>query len=130
MTSPLHGRRILVVEDEYAVAASLGGALESVGTAVVGPVPSVEKALEAIEREPSIDAAIVDVNLGGVMAHAVAASLLARNVPFVFTSGYGSDVLRERYPEIRNCQKPYLFREIEEALASAMSETGHRVKRT
>ncbi|HZZ63770.1 MAG TPA: response regulator [Roseiarcus sp.] len=128
MTSPLHDRHILVVEDEYAVAASLVAALEVFGSAVVGPVPSVEKALEAIETEPLIDAAIVDVNLRGVMAHAVAERLLARNIPFVFTSGYGHDGLRERYPKIRNCQKPYAFGEIEQALASAMREAARHVK--
>lgn len=51
MTSPLHNRRILVVEDEYAIAASLVAALEIVGSAAVGPAPSVKKALEAIETE-------------------------------------------------------------------------------
>ena len=126
MTSPLHNRRILVVKDEYAIAASLVAALEIVGSAAVGPAPSVKKALEAIETEPRIDAAIVDVNLGGVMAHAVADRLLARNIPFVFTSGYEVDALRNRYPQIKNCQKPYAVQEIEEALASAMSEASRR----
>jgi CheY-like chemotaxis protein len=126
MTSPLRDRCILVVEDEYAVAASLADALEIVGSAAVGPVPSVEKALEAIEREPLIDAAIVDVNLGGVLAYAVADRLLARNIPFIFTSGYGSDALRNRYPEIKNCQKPYRLEDIEQALSSAISEASRR----
>lgn len=128
MTSPLHGRRILVVEDDSAVAASLGAVLESVGATVAGPVPSVETALEAIEKELAVDAAIVDVNLAGVTAHAVADRLLARNVPFVFASGYGSDALRKRYPEIKACQKPYLFSEVEEALASAIFEASRGAK--
>jgi CheY-like chemotaxis protein len=128
MTSPLQGRRLLVVEDEHAVAASLTAALEALGSTVVGPVPSVEAALEAIEGESSIDAAIVDVNLGGVMAYAVADRLLARDIPFVFTSGYGTDGLRKRYPQIGNCQKPYLIRHIEDALARAMSEAARRTK--
>ena len=126
MPSPFSDLRILVVEDEYAIAASLGDALEILGAAVVGPAPSVEKALRTIESESPIDAAIVDVNLGGEMAHAVADRLLARNIPFVFTSGYENDALRNLYPQIKNCQKPYAVEEIEEALASAMSEASHR----
>jgi CheY-like chemotaxis protein len=119
--SALRDRRILVVEDEYLVAMSLRDVLESVGSVVVGPVPSVEMALETIASEPQIDAAILDINLGGVKAYPVADMLLARSIPFIFTSGYEEHVLRARYPKIRNCQKPCPFPKMEEALAAAMS---------
>jgi CheY-like chemotaxis protein len=120
-SSALRDRRILVVEDEYLIAVSLSDALSAAGSVVVGPVPSVDKAMEKIESEPHIDAAIVDVNLGGALAYPVADMLLARNIPFVFTSGYEDDGLRKRYPDIRNCAKPCLFPKMEEALTSAMS---------
>ncbi len=68
---------------------------------------------------PEIDAAILDVNLGGALAYPVADALLARNIPFIFTSGYEDGVLSQRYPQIRNCPKPYLFLEMERVLASA-----------
>lgn len=119
-SSALRDRRILVVEDEYLIAITLSDQLEGVGSIVVGPVPSVERAIKAIESEPEIDAAILDINLGGVMAYPIADALLARNIPFVFTSGYEDDVLRTRYPQVRNCLKPYLFPEMEKALANAL----------
>jgi CheY-like chemotaxis protein len=119
--SALRDRRILVVEDEYLIAMSLQDALENAGSVVVGPVPSVDKAIKTIELEPHIDAAVVDVNLGGVLAYAVADMLIARKIPFVFTSGYEDNVLRNRYPQVKNCAKPYLFRAMEEALIEAMS---------
>ncbi len=119
--SVLRDRRILIVEDEYLVAMSLRDALESLGSVVVGPVPSVEKAIKTIEAGPDIDAAIVDVNLGGVMAYPVADLLQARNIPFVFTTGYEKNTLRAGYPEIGICHKPSPFPKMEEALASAMS---------
>jgi CheY-like chemotaxis protein len=119
--SLLRDRRILIVEDEYLIAMNLQDCLASVGSVTVGPVPSVDKAVKAIQSEPNIDAAIVDVNLGGVMAYPVADMLLARNIPFVFTSGYEDDVLRNRYPAIKNCHKPYVFAEMEQALTSAIS---------
>jgi len=118
-SSPLRDRRILV-EDEYLIAMTLSEHLEEVGSIVVGPVSSVEKAIKAIESNQQIDAAVVDVNLGGAMAFPVADALLARNIPFIFTSGYEGDALRERYPQIKNCLKPYLFPEMERALASAL----------
>jgi CheY-like chemotaxis protein len=120
-SSPLRDRRILIVEDEYLIAMSLQDVLENAGSVVVGPVPSVEKAIKTIELDPHIDAAVVDVNLGGVLAYPVADMLIARKIPFVFTSGYEDNVLRNRYAQVKNCPKPYLFRAMEEALVEAMS---------
>ncbi len=120
-SSPLRDRRILIVEDEYLIAVSLQDALENAGSVVVGPVPSVDKAIQKIESEPDIDAAVLDVNLGGMLAYPVADMLIARKIPFVFTSGYEDDVLRERYSQVKNCPKPYLFQAMEEALVEAMS---------
>ena len=119
--SSLCDRRILVVEDEYLIAFTLSDQLEGVGSIVVGPVASVERAIKAVESEPEIDVAILDVNLGGAKAYPVADALLARNIPFVFASGYEDDFVRTRYPQIRNCRKPYLFPELEGALARALS---------
>ena len=120
MASPaLRDCRILIVEDEFLIAMTLSDALEAAGSVVLGPVPSVDKAIKKIESEP-IDAAVVDVNLGGVLAYAVADMLLARKIPFVFTSGYEDDILRARYPQIRNCLKPYLFPNMEQALTTAI----------
>jgi CheY-like chemotaxis protein len=117
----LRDRRILVVEDEYLVAMSLAEALQDAGSIVLGPVPSVDKAIKKIESEPHIDGAVVDVNLGGMLAYPVADLLIAKKIPFVFTSGYEDNLLRERYSQVKNCPKPYLFQAMEEALVEAMS---------
>jgi CheY-like chemotaxis protein len=114
-------RRILVVEDEFLIATTLQEWLEHVGFVVLGPVPSVEKALKLIDGETDINAAVVDVNLGGVFAYPVADRLLSRKIPFIFTSGYEDDVLRIRYPQVKNCHKPYLLSDVQEALTTAMS---------
>ena len=122
MANPdLRDRRILVVEDEYLVAMSLAEALEDTGSIVLGPVSSVDKAIKIIEAEPHIDGAVLDVNLGGVLAYPVADLLIARKIPFVFTSGYEDSLLRDRYSEVKNCAKPYLIQAMEEALVEAMS---------
>jgi CheY-like chemotaxis protein len=120
-SSALRDRRILVVEDEYLIAMNLQDGLENVGSVVLGPVASVEKAIKKIESEPHIDAAVLDVNLGGALAYPVADLLVARKIPFVFTSGYEDPALRSRYSGAKNCPKPYLFQAIEEALVEAMS---------
>jgi CheY-like chemotaxis protein len=120
-SSPLRDRHILVVEDEYLIAMSLQDSLESAGSVVLGPVTSVDKAIKAIDAGPHIDAVVLDVNLGGVLSYPVADMLVARKIPFVFTSGYEDNILRTRYSQVKTCPKPYLFRAIEEALLEAMS---------
>ena len=84
----LTDRRILVVEDEFLLMEDLCRDLQDAGAVVVGPAPSVAQALALIETEPAIDAAILDVNLGGEMAFPVADALQRRDCPFVFTTGY------------------------------------------
>jgi CheY-like chemotaxis protein len=121
--SALRDRRILVVEDEYLIAVSLQDALENAGAVVVGPAPSVDKAIKQIESEPHIDAAVLDVNLGGMLAYPVADMLVAKNIPFIFTSGYEDNLLKSRYSHVKNCPKPYQFRAMEEALVEALARS-------
>lgn len=121
MTSPpLRDRLILAVEDEYYLAMELERDLATAGAVVIGPVPSVEQALALIAAEPAIDAAVLDVNLGGEMAHPVAEALLTRGIPFVLTTGYTDGKLGERYPNIPRCEKPLDFRTLEKALQSVL----------
>jgi DNA-binding NarL/FixJ family response regulator len=62
MTTSHSNPLILIVEDAYLVGLQLKADLESVGAEVVGPAPTVSKALELLERH-SITCAILDVNL-------------------------------------------------------------------
>jgi CheY-like chemotaxis protein len=119
-SSTLLGRRILVVEDEYLIAVLLRDHLLAVRSTVIGPVPSVSEALRLVASHSTIDIAILDVNLGGVMAYPVADVLTTRNIPFVFASRYEERDLRDRYPEVRNCPKPYLFPQMRELLESVL----------
>ncbi len=129
MASPgLHDRRILVVEDEYLIALSLQDSLESAGSVVLGPAASVDKAIKTIESEPHIDAAVLDVNLGGAPSYPVADTLIARKIPFIFTSGYEDNVLRTRYSNVKTCTKPYQFQAVEEALIQAISGSSETEK--
>jgi DNA-binding NtrC family response regulator len=85
----LRGRRVLIVEDELLVAMELESLLEDQGCAVVGPVPTVDRALALLDRERP-DAAILDINLDGETAVPVAAALTAQGVPFLLATGYGN----------------------------------------
>src|SRR3954466_6402529 len=85
----LRGQCLLVVEDEYLIAADLTTSLESLGVEVIGPAASVEEALSLIENYGgSLDGAVLDVNLRNERVFPVADKLSERGVPFVFTTGY------------------------------------------
>ena len=118
----LTDKRILVVEDEYLLMEDLCRELQDAGAVVVGPAPSVKQALALIETESAIDAAILDVNLGGEMAFPVAEALLRRECPFVFTTGYSDSILSMRYPDVPRVEKPTEFRHLAKALACASAK--------
>lgn len=102
----LRGRRVLVVEDDYFLADRLARELRGMGAAVVGPVGSVEDALDLIAAEGRPDGAVVDVNLHGEMAFPVVDALKALGVPTVFATGYDHESLPADYAAIPCCQKP------------------------
>ena len=82
------GQRILLVEDEYFIVDDMVRTFKACGAEVVGPVASVDGALDLIAATERLDGAVLDVNLQGEMAYPVADALVARGVPFVFATGY------------------------------------------
>ena len=86
----MQDRRILVVEDDYMIAQEVQQELEQAGAVVLGPVSSVGKALAILKSDRPIDAAVLDVNLGGELSFPVAEALEASAVPFLFATGYNS----------------------------------------
>jgi CheY-like chemotaxis protein len=101
----LADRRILLVEDEYMIAADLASFLERHGASIVGPFKSVASALAALDGE-AIDAAVLDINLGGERVYPVADALIARNVPIVFATGYDELLMDRPYLGLPRCSKP------------------------
>ena len=69
-TTLLTGRRLLVVEDEFYLAEDLARDLAARGAVVIGPVPSVDDALDLVEDTEHIDGAVLDLNLQGEPAPA------------------------------------------------------------
>jgi CheY-like chemotaxis protein len=106
-----------LVEDEMLVAWLLEDMLVDLGCTVVGPASSVKQALAMIDAE-AIDAAVLDVNLNGQMSYPIADALVARGVPFVFSTGYDKDTLLDGYRTFPVLQKPFHRAELSETLAT------------
>ena len=103
----LRGRCLLVVEDEYLIAADLTASLESLGVEVIGPAASVEEALSLVDNNSDrLDGALLDINLRNERVYPVADVLTARGVPFVFTTGYDPVAMPAAYACAPRCEKP------------------------
>src|SRR6187399_2952999 len=99
------GNRVMIVEDEALVAMALREALDELGFSVIGPFNRISEAMIAL-RNNRIDAAVLDVNLGGELIYPLADVLVADRVPFVFITGYGAEEIEPRYAHVPILQKP------------------------
>lgn len=83
----LDGARILVVEDEALLAETLSDLLREEGFDLVGPVGTLQEALDQLQGSP-IDAAILDIRLFHEQGYPVAYELQAKRIPFVFLTSH------------------------------------------
>ncbi len=101
----LAGSSIMLVEDEAIVALAVNDSLTDLGFSVIGPFSRVADAYRALQ-ENQIDAAILDINLNGETVYSLAETLTARNIPFVFATGYSAESIESRFEHIPVLQKP------------------------
>jgi CheY-like chemotaxis protein len=112
--------RILVVEDEMMMMMMLiEDALADAGCRplVASRIP---KAVALSETE-AIDFAILDVNLAGEDVYPVADVLSRRDIPFIFSTGYGTDSLPAQYRNRPILPKPYVPEQIARAILAALT---------
>lgn len=83
------GLRVLLVEDNFLIAAYLSRLLTSWGINVVGPAPSLAEGQKLADGE-QLSGAILDVNIIGGNSVPIAQQLAERGCPFFFITGYGS----------------------------------------
>jgi len=112
--------RILLVEDGMMVALLLEEMLAELDFEVVGPVARLDRAVEMAQWQ-ALDVALLDVNLNGREIYPVAEALAAREVPFVFVTGYGRGTLRAPYCDRPTLQKPFRRDDLRELLAEVCS---------
>jgi CheY-like chemotaxis protein len=111
-------QRMLIAEDEALVAIMMEDIVAELGWSVIGPFAKAADALAAAEAE-DIDAAILDINLGGESVYPVADALMRRGVPFVFTTGYGAESIDRRFATAPILHKPIDRKMLEEVFSAA-----------
>lgn len=129
MTSESAKHRILVAEDESLIALEIEDALEALGCEVVGPVSTLQRALELAQRG-ALDGAILDVTLRGGKTYPVAELLHARGIPFLFASGQSDWSFPLELRAFPCLEKPFTAVELQEHLRSLIIEIGKRSRKT
>ena len=116
MSGTCKAKRILVVEDEWFIAGDLRRALAAAGAHVVGPVGTLAAGLALADATP-LDAAVLDINLGGEPSFPIADRLAARGVPFLFLTGYDDWALPPSYRAAERLTKPCAAEDVVARLA-------------
>jgi two-component sensor histidine kinase/CheY-like chemotaxis protein len=110
---------ILLVEDEPLVALMIEKLVVSLGHTVAGPYATLAQAREAVEDD-DFTGAILDINLAGELVFPIADVLSRRRVPFIFTTGYGPELVAPRFAHVPVLSKPLEAHMLREFLADAL----------
>ncbi|MGH6878745.1 MAG: response regulator [Rhizomicrobium sp.] len=96
---------VLVVEDEWLIAATLEDMLRELGYQVRGPAARVTEALELLDGQP-VDVAVLDITLHAENSFPIARALKDRGVPFVFLTGYVCNDIPDEFRDAPMLNKP------------------------
>lgn len=117
----LSGRRIMVVEDEFALAMELEQILLEASCEVIGPFPGCKRALAGLARAQP-DAVLLDINLNGETTEPVVRALAGRGIPFVEVTGYNPSFLSDPvFRDVPMIPKPLEMRTLLAALAGVLA---------
>ncbi|USI72087.1 response regulator [Sphingomonas morindae] len=119
------GTRVLVVENEYFLAADLASMIDDCGAIVVGPVGTMEQA-RALVAEKMVDCAVVDINLMDGPDFRLAHYLRDAGIPFVFATGYDNTIIADDFADVPLYQKPVDSKSMVQALLDLHADRGPR----
>jgi CheY-like chemotaxis protein len=120
--SPLAGKRVLVVEDEFLITLDIERVLESVGITAIVTVGRNRDALGALQGE-RFDFAILDYRLDGDTSTPVAIRLGELDVPYIFLTGASALMVPAHFRAVPIVTKPF---EAETLLGAIRKAIGRR----
>jgi len=110
-------KRVLVVEDGL-IALVMAEQLVEFGYIVAGPAFTISEARHLATAAP-IDAALLDVNLGGILGDEIADILSRRQIPFVFVTGYNGPPMTG-YKNADVLHKPFALADLRYAVEAML----------
>lgn len=115
----LHGRSVLVVEDDFYLATDAARALRGAGAEVLGPCSTEAEAREELAaRRP--DAVLLDINLGLGPDFKLAETLKDAGIPFAFVTGYDQEIIPVEFDEVERLEKPVQLRQLVSTVAKLL----------
>lgn len=118
----LSGLTVLIIEDEFLIAADVQRIVEDAGAVRVLLASSTAAARAFLDGNSPIDIGILDLMLGGEDGFPLAQKFRDRQIPFVVATGLDRSL---DLPDVVVVQKPYDDRAVIEALLKAL-RTGHQ----
>jgi CheY-like chemotaxis protein len=113
------GGSVFLVEDEVMIRMMVADMLEELGYSVAAEAGEIDEAMK-LAQSAEFDLAILDVNVNGKVISPVADLIRARNLPFIFATGYGSAGVPEQYRDRPALQKPFQIETLAKMIDSAL----------
>jgi CheY-like chemotaxis protein len=120
MTTPKpQGGSVFLVEDEVMIRMMVADMLVELGYSIAAEAGEINEAIK-LARSADFDIAILDVNVNGKVISPVAEVIEARNRPFIFATGYGTQGLPEEYRTRPALQKPFQLESLADMIQRAL----------
>jgi len=116
---------VFLVEDEVMIRMMVADMLEDLGYGLAAEAGDIAEATKIAETH-AFDIAILDVNVNGRVISPVAELIQARNIPFVFATGYGSQGVPEEFRNRPTLQKPFQMETLRDMLERTLNDASAR----
>ena len=117
----MQGLSVFLVEDEALIRMMIVEMLEELGHRVVAEAGSIQTA-EPLARTSVFDLAVFDINVGGCNITPIAEIVAARNLPFLFISGYGPAGRPVSFGDKPVLRKPFLIEHFADTISSVIGD--------
>ena len=117
------GKKILIVEDDHEIAASLSDILELLNHDVVGIAESFDDAFSLMEKN-EVDLVLLDIQLKGNKTGIDVAERIGDRLPYIFTTAFADEDTVRKATELGPygyIVKPYGMKDINPAIEVALS---------
>jgi CheY-like chemotaxis protein len=116
------GSSVFLVEEEVMSRMMVADMLQELRYSVAAEAGEINEAIR-LAQSTDFDLAILDVNVNGKVISPVADLIRARNLPFIFATGYGSSGLPEEYRDRPALQKPFQIETLARVIDNALNST-------